>query len=234
MRHWVLVPAAGSGSRMHSDKPKQYLNLNGLPVLSHSLLRLQQGVQPAAIVVVLRPDDPDWPHIKKPDCEIIITEGGPARCDSVLNGLRALQNQAADDDWIWVHDAARPCVRVEDLKQLNKTIYQHAVGGLLALPITDTVKQSNEQRQSIATVDRSRLWRALTPQVFHYRLLLDALIAASQAGQQVTDEAQAIELSGLKPLLVEGQPDNIKITRQEDMAIAELYLNRQAAQKGVL
>jgi 2-C-methyl-D-erythritol 4-phosphate cytidylyltransferase len=228
IRHWVIVPAAGSGRRMSSRKPKQYLTINGLPVLSHSLARLQQGIQPAAIVVVLSPDDLEWPAIDKPAVEIVTVDGGQERCDSVLNGLHALQNLSADNDWVWVHDAARPCVRVQDLFLLKQAIINHEVGGLLAVRMTDTVKQSDNHQQSITTVDRSNLWRALTPQVFRYRVLLEALTEALQRGDNVTDEAQAIESLGYRPCLVEGHSDNIKITHQSDLEIVGFYLKRQA------
>ena len=231
-RHWAVVPAAGIGRRMASEKPKQYLSLNGLSVLSHSLLRLQQAIQPMAIVVAIRADDSDWPLIEKPACKLLTANGGQDRCDSVLNALQVLQGMAADDDWVWVHDAARPCVRIEDIKQLYQTVIQHNVGGLLAIPLSDTIKQVDSDQQYLATVDRNTLWRALTPQVFRYRLLFDALTLAVQSGNRVTDEAQAIELQGYKPCLVEGHEDNIKITKQGDLEQASLHLKQQETETG--
>lgn len=227
-RHWVVVPAAGAGRRMTSHKPKQYLLLKGLPVLSHSLQRMHSGVNPEAIVVSIRSGDPDWPQIAKPTCRIITTEGGYERCDSVLNGLNQLEELAAEDDWVWVHDAARPCVRVDDLVQLKKSIDDSDVGGLLALRLTDTVKQADEHQFSVATLERNSLWRALTPQVFRYKVLLEALTRALRAGYKLTDEAQAIEMLGYRPRLVEAHADNIKITRQQDLDLAEFYLAGQA------
>jgi 2-C-methyl-D-erythritol 4-phosphate cytidylyltransferase len=230
-RHWVVVPAAGSGRRMAGPVAKQYLRLNGMAVLSHSLMRLQQGIQPTAIAVALSADDKEWPAIDKPAAEILVAAGGEERCHSVLNGLLALQHLAGEQDWVWVHDAARPCVRIQDILRLKQAIIAHDVGGLLAVRITDTVKQSDQHQQSITTVDRSRLWRALTPQVFRYSILLEALTRVLQNGNTVTDEAQAIEQSGFKPCLVEGHADNIKITQQGDLEIAELYLQQQACGK---
>lgn len=232
VQHWVVVPAAGTGRRMLSRIPKQYLDLNGVPVLSRTLQRLHDGIQPAAIVVAIRDDDSEWPKIKKPDCRIVLTDGGRERSDSVLNGLRALNGLAADDDWIWVHDAARPCVRVDDLKKLSQEVDKHETGGLLALRATDTMKQVDDRNQCVATINRKTLWRALTPQVFRYSVLLDALEKALNAGYKVTDESQAIELLGLQPCLVEGHEDNIKITQQGDLDIAALYLRRQATERG--
>ena len=226
-RHWVVVPAAGSGRRMAGSQPKQYLPLAGLPVITHSLVRLHRAVQPSAIVVALRAGDDDWPQINKPDCNIITVEGGDERSDSVLNGLIALADLAAADDWVWVHDAARPCVRIDDMLKLKQQIRDHAVGGLLALQVTDTVKQADAQQHAVGTVDRSNLWRALTPQVFRYGLLHEALQYARHENLVITDDAQAVELSGHKPLLVEAHADNIKITRQEDLPLAELYLRLQ-------
>lgn len=225
--HWVVVPAAGSGRRMELDTPKQYLPLAGRTVLGVTLERLVRGIRPRAVVVALGAADERWETIDKPAGEILAVAGGEARCHSVMNALEALKDRAGADDWVWVHDAARPCVRVEDLERLAAAVAGHPVGGLLALKMTDTVKQADEDGVA-ATVDRSRLWRALTPQVFRYGLLREALRRANEAGRQVTDEAQAMELAGCKPRLVEGSADNIKITAPGDLEIAEVYLARQA------
>jgi 2-C-methyl-D-erythritol 4-phosphate cytidylyltransferase len=141
--------------------------------------------------------------------------------------LQGLADKVALDDWVWVHDAARPCVRTEDLQRLRQRVESHPVGGLLALKMTDTVKQADDQEAVAATMDRSVLWRALTPQVFRYGLLLEALRRSLESGHRVTDEAQSMELAGHKPLLVEGSADNIKITSPGDLQVAELFLRRQ-------
>lgn len=230
-QHWVIVPAAGIGQRMGADRPKQYLPLLDDTVLGVTLAKLVAGIQPQAVVLALNPEDTIWPSIAKPDVEIIETEGGSERCDSVFNALTALQHRAKSDDWVWVHDAARPCVRVDDLQALSQSLPQQADGMLMAARMTDTVKQANAAQQAIVTVDRNQLWRALTPQVFRYGLLYSALQSVLKHGQQVTDDAQAMELSGYKPALFEGSPDNIKITSPGDLELAELYLSRQIAEE---
>lgn len=226
-KHWVIVPAAGSGRRMGVGQAKQYFPLATSTVLAITLERLAAGIAPESIVVALSADDAHWPTINKPNIAVIRVEGGSERCYSVLNGLRALKSKAADNDWVWVHDAARPCVRTGDLGLLKHAIKEHSIGGLLALKITDTVKHADEAQTVIDTVDRDSLWRALTPQVFRYQLLLQALEKAVADGINVTDEAQAMELQGHHPLLVAGSSDNIKITTPGDLELAEFYLQQQ-------
>ena len=225
--HWIVIPAAGAGQRMGAELPKQYLPLANSTVLATTLQRLTEGIDAKTIVVALSPNDEYWPSINKPVTPILVTTGGQERCHSVLNGLYALRNKASDNDWVWVHDAARPCVRVSDLTKLKKAIQDHEVGGLLAAKLTDTVKQASEDQSFNKTIDRSHLWRALTPQVFRYNTLLHALEQAIEAGQYVTDEAQAIEQQGLSAKLVECHADNIKITKPGDLELAEFYLKCQ-------
>ncbi len=228
---WAIVPAAGVGRRMGSDCPKQYLLLNQQPILSHTLAKLAAVPAVTALVVALSPEDEYWPDIDKPDnIPLHTVNGGAERCHSVLNALTFLEGRAQDDDWVLVHDAARPCVKSQDVAALLAHIQAHPAGGLLALPMTDTVKRmvaDQDVAQVATTVDRSSLWRALTPQVFRFKLLKTALTQALDNDQWVTDESQAIELAGYQPLLLTGSADNIKVTNPQDLALAALYLQQQ-------
>ncbi len=226
-RLWGVVPAAGISRRMGGDRPKQYLPLAGRTVLEHSVTRLLEHPAVTVVAVARRDDDPYWPTLPlAADPRVIAAPGGAERMHSVLNGLRALP--AADDDWVLVHDAARPCLRLDDLETLVSTLAGHPVGGLLALSMADTVKRVAEG-EVVETVDRNPLWRALTPQMFRYRLLREALEAALEAGVVVTDEAQAVERRGLRPQVVAGSADNLKITHPGDLELAELFLRRMEA-----
>jgi 2-C-methyl-D-erythritol 4-phosphate cytidylyltransferase len=228
-RRWVIVPAAGIGRRMGGERPKQYLELAGLPVLAHVLHRFARLSGVAALVVALHPEDQYWDSLKKPPhLKLRTVDGGAERCHSVYNALTALTDQADDQDWVLVHDAARPCIRITDVSRLLRDIEQHPAGGLLALPMADTVKRADVAAQVEATLDRSLLWRAQTPQIFRYGPLKSALQRALAENRVVTDESQAMELAGHRPLLVAGSVDNIKITDMQDMKLAELYLQLQA------
>lgn len=232
IHYWVIVPAAGIGRRMRSEIPKQYLSLNGQSVLEHSLHRLSLYPAITEIVVALAEDDPYW---KKQRLETVarpVTSiaGGRERSDSVLNGLRALASRARENDWVLVHDAARPCVRVTDIHRLVSQCQSDTVGGLLAIPVRDTMKLADADGRVEETMARERLWHALTPQMFRYGRLLQALEQAQQKGVQVTDEAMAMELAGQKARLVEGHADNIKITRPEDLSLASFFLREQGEQ----
>lgn len=224
---WAVLPAAGVGRRMGSDVPKQYLMLNGRPVIEHALSPLVEHPLIAGVVVALSSDD-DWWHATSfaQHPAVQRAAGGVERCHSVLNALDLLADLAAADDWVLVHDAARPCLHRDDLDRLISQLDNHPVGGLLALPLHDTVKRANDAHQVVETLPRESLWRAFTPQMFRYGLLRSALTSALQRGALVTDEASAIELAGYVPLLVEGRPDNIKITRPEDLALAAFYLDQ--------
>jgi len=230
-RVWAVVPAAGIGSRMQADKPKQYLLLNNKPVLQHTLERLAAHPRIEGIVVALAPNDPWWPELDlQLDCELLIADGGEARADSVFNALSMLQQHSHDDIWVMVHDAARPCLRHEDIDHMLTTLLTHQVGGILGVPVTDTVKRVANDNTIVDTVDRHGLWRAATPQMFRLDLLHKALAVAAQQGLSVTDEASALELAGWQPMMVEGHPDNIKITLPQDLALAALYLQQQAGE----
>lgn len=224
---WVIIPAAGVGKRMGSDTPKQYLSLNNKTILEHTLNVFDKHHSISEIVVAISKGDEYWPtlniNLSKP---LHIAHGGNERCDSVLNGLKFLENKANDDDWVLVHDAARPCLRHEDLTLLLESLIDNEVGGILAVPVRDTMKRSSNNLIK-ETVDREGLWHALTPQMFRFGLLKYAIESALNQNEVITDEASAIELAGHQPVLVEGHADNIKITRPEDLALAAFFL-RQA------
>ncbi|MBI3771189.1 MAG: 2-C-methyl-D-erythritol 4-phosphate cytidylyltransferase [Gammaproteobacteria bacterium] len=228
-RYWAVIPAAGIGTRMGAVQPKQYLTLRGKTILEHSITRLVAHPRISGVMVALSPQDELWPtlmltHISK---LIYTTVGGAERADSVLNAITALSKVAAENDWVLVHDAARPCLRSSDIDRLIQQLAQHPIGGLLGLPVADTMKRTNAQGEIIATVPREHLWRALTPQMFRLAVLRDALRQAASRGLHITDEAAAMEAAGYMPMMVEGHPDNIKITRPEDLALAQMYLEQQ-------
>lgn len=223
---WAVVPAAGVGKRMQADRPKQYLPLAGKTVIEHTLSRLVQSGAFQAVAVAISVEDPYWPELKiSQHPQVITAPGGKERADSVLSALKALQGQADENDWVLVHDAARPCLTSDDIHNLIATLKDDTVGGILALSSHDTLKQVDGHNIA-ATVDRSHIWRALTPQMFRYGMLRDALQDA-EGNPAITDEASALELLGLKPKIVEGRPDNIKITRPEDLALAQFYMEQQ-------
>ncbi len=225
---WAVVPAAGIGTRMQSEVPKQYLSINGRKVIEHTVLRLAAHPEIQGVMVALAAHDTEWPKLSLQAAkDIHTTTGGKERSDSVLSALYALRLLADENDWVLVHDAARPCIRRTDINRLLGELAKHDVGGLLAVPVRDTMKRSNELKAVTGTVERKNLWHALTPQMFRLGRLIEALELAESRQQVVTDEAQAIELSGQIPVLVEGHADNIKITRPQDLELAELYLKQQ-------
>ncbi len=228
MTAWAVVPAAGIGRRMGGDLPKQYLPLAGRTVLEHSLAALLDCPRIAGVVVVTAAADPYWARVRgRLPGPVIQAEGGAERCHSVRNGLAALAGWAEAEHWVLVHDAARPCLRPENIDRLMDELAHDPVGGLLAAPALDTMKRSDADGRVTATVDRVGLWHAQTPQMFRYELLVQALDAALAAGRLVTDEAAALEAAGHAPRLVEGHSDNFKITRPGDLALAEFHLGRR-------
>ena len=230
-RYWAAVPAAGVGRRMGRATPKQYLSLNGRPVIERTLETLLGYSDLAGVYVAISPEDGWWPQISVAhDPRVVRVDGGAERCDSVLNALRAMQPVAAKDDWVLVHDAARPCLRPEDLDRLIQRLREHPVGGLLGVPVYDTMKRTGVDNGVAETVSRDGLWHAYTPQMFRLGALLQALEQARSKGVAVTDDASAIELAGMTPLMIEGHDDNIKITRPEDLGLAEFYLQQQGKQ----
>ena len=228
---WALVPAAGTGRRMGAKCPKQYLKLRDRTVLQHTLERLDGFAPLQGILVGIASDDSYWPTLSIRIPRLLGSfPGGAERAHTVLNGLEALAASAQDHDWVLVHDAVRPCVRHTDMHRLVDAVGDDPDGGLLGLPLADTVKRTDDEGRVMATVSRHGLWRALTPQIFPIGVLRDALRRALADGVEVTDEASAIEHAGRKPRMVAGHADNIKITVPGDLALAELYLQRQAVE----
>jgi 2-C-methyl-D-erythritol 4-phosphate cytidylyltransferase len=206
--------------------PKQYLELQGRPVMEHTLERLIEHADIAGVCVAVGDSDDRWEHCAYAGHpKIIRAQGGEERCHSVLNALALLRQRADAEDWVLVHDAARPCLRREDLDALIKTLRDHQVGGLLGVPVRDTMKRTDEQGAVLETVPRERLWHAFTPQMFRLGMLQQALQGALEKGVQVTDDAAAMELAGHQPLMIQGHADNIKITRPEDLVLAAFYLS---------
>lgn len=227
-RHWVVIPAAGVGRRVGALIPKQYLELAGRRVIDHTLAVFVQHPSIAGVVVAVDGSDPHWPETEFADHPTVQRcDGGVERCHSVLNALDALSRQASDQDWVLVHDAARPCLRREDLDRLLERVEIDPVGGILAVPVRDTMKRADGTRHIVKTESRDGLWHAFTPQMFRFCLLRRVLRQAIEQDLVVTDDASAIELAGLTPLLVEGHADNIKITRPEDLPLAQFHLTQQ-------
>ena len=226
--YWIIVPAAGVGARMGSAFPKQYLPLAGKTVIENTLERLLALPDIAGIFLVLSLEDNHWDDLPLAvNDRIHRIAGGAERCDSVLNALEHLQEIASPDDWVLVHDAARPCVHEHSILRLIDEVKGHAVGGILGVPVSDTLKQVNDSTIQ-STADRRFLWQAQTPQMFRIGLLHNCLRRALADGKVITDESSALECYGYQPLMVQGRSDNIKITRPEDLAIAAILLQQQA------
>jgi 2-C-methyl-D-erythritol 4-phosphate cytidylyltransferase len=224
-RRFGLIPAAGEGSRFGASVPKQYTLLAGVPILRHAIRALNESISLDAVFVVLARDDA---HYKERIGEIAgvvpIYCGGRSRAESVANGLGAIATRVAAEDWILVHDAVRPCVDVATLHRLLNELEDEPVGGLLAVPLPDTLKRAEPGAglRVVATEDRAGLWCAQTPQMFRYAILQHAFRKAG--GASTTDEAQAVEALGVKPRLVLGSPANIKVTYPGDLELAEAIL----------
>ena len=218
---WVVIPAAGVGSRMQADRPKQYLPLDGRCLIEHTLdcFLGQPGL--LGLVVCLSAEDGWWPGLPcAADPRIARADGGRERADSVLNGLHELASLgAAEDDWVLVHDAARPNLAETDLHKLLHALQDDAVGGLLAVPVRDTLKLADGHGRVSSTPDRTLFWQAYTPQMFRLGALRQALTDALASGATITDEASAMEWAGHAPRLIEGRADNIKVTRPEDLEV---------------
>ena len=232
-RHWAVIPAAGSGMRMGSSIPKQYLSLAGRPVIEWVVEVLLAEPAIAGVTVAVAADDPYWKRYlpgswQKP---VRIASGGETRAHTVLNALLTLEEELETQDWVLVHDAARPCLHPRDLAKLLQSVGDDPVGGILATPVADTLKRVDEDRLVTATPDRSDLWRAFTPQMFRYGLLKEALQAALAAGEPPSDEAGALERLRKPVQVVEGRSDNIKITRPDDIALAEAILAHRAGER---
>lgn len=225
---WAIVPAAGSGTRFGGELPKQYVRVAGEPLIAHSLRALLSHPAVAGVVVALAADDRHWPGWHELQGKLVLTcEGGDARADSVLAALAALPDDVRADDFVLVHDAARPNLSRHDLDALLERGRDDPVGAILAAPVRDTLKRAGDDGGIDRTEPRDKLWRALTPQLFRHLQLVRALESARDAGVAITDEAMAMERLGHRPLLVEGRADNIKVTTPEDLAMVEFLLGRR-------
>jgi 2-C-methyl-D-erythritol 4-phosphate cytidylyltransferase len=227
-RCWAVIPAAGTGSRMGDALPKQYLEVAGATLLEHALGTLLGCEHIAAAVVALHPEDNRAANLSViQDSRVRTVTGADQRCDSVLAGLDALVSLAAPEDWVLVHDAARPCLQQEDLRRLIETVMATQMGGILAEPIVDTVKQATEDSRVLRTLDRATLWRAQTPQMFRISELRSALVRSQEQGLTVTDEASAMEMAGYPVQLIPGSATNLKVTVPADLSLAAWYLEQR-------
>ena len=228
---WCVVPAAGVGKRFGSQIPKQYLKLGQQTVMEHTLSRLLAVSEVAGLVVPVSAEDQHYRKLKFAQPEKIhFIAGGEERCQSVLHGLEFLSVRSQPQDWVLVHDVARPCIRPQCVTELiNQVTEFEACGGILASPVRDTMKRSDHLNKIVDTVNRDLLWHALTPQMFRLGQLKAALEKALQDGVRVTDEASALEYVGEQPMLVEGHSDNIKITHPQDLDLAALFISQQEA-----
>jgi 2-C-methyl-D-erythritol 4-phosphate cytidylyltransferase len=228
-KYWAIVPAAGSGRRMAADMPKQYLPLQGSTVLEQALNTLFNCERIEGVVLALSATDDYWPEIapRISGKNLACVAGGSERCHSVLNAVHHLRGFAHGHDWVLVHDAARPCLRADDANALMEALADDSCGGLLGVPVSDTIKRLGADERVAATVERRDLWHAQTPQMFRLGLLHLSLERAVSQGRVVTDEAAAMELSGYRPRMIRGHADNIKITVPSDLALAEFYLRER-------
>lgn len=219
----VIIPAAGSGSRMGAEAPKQYLSINGKPLIQHVIQVFNQATRIDSVHVILSEQDAHWrsTYLGLSDKLNVHHCGGESRAKTVLNGLKMLKNIVAPDDWILVHDAARPGLTNRLLNQMITQLEFDEVGGLLALPLADTLKRADDNERVADTIPREQLWQAQTPQMFRYATLCKAL---KKFDGTPTDEAQAIEALGLKPKLIAGEFRNLKVTYPHDLAVLSALL----------
>ncbi len=224
--YWGVLPAAGVGKRFGTERPKQYQTLLGRTLLEHSAHALLQCSEISKLVIALSETDRYFAQTSLADtAKVNIAPGGEERSDSVLSALACIQSSAQPSDWVLVHDAVRPCLQLSDVQKLMRAAENHGQGAILVLPVIDTIKQQ-KPHQKVTTVDRTCLWRALTPQMFRYGMLMEALVSCQSRNLRVTDEAQAVELLGGDYCLVEGAAENIKVTQYVDLSLAEYYLQR--------
>ena len=226
---WAIIPAAGTGTRMQSDLPKQYLRFQGKTIIAHCLDRLLAHAAIDGAVVVLRQGDEDWDQLQyQHDKPVFRATGGSERIESVHSGLISLQSRVGNDALALVHDAVRPLVTQRDLERVISAARQNSVGAILASPVIDTLKIQTNSMKIAGTQPREGLWRALTPQVFDLQRLLQALKRVIDEGLVVTDDAQAVELAGFTPALVEGSATNLKITTPADLSLAgKIWLDQR-------
>lgn len=230
-KFWAVIPASGIGSRMQADRPKQYLPFAQSTVIETTVNQLLDFDRIEGVILVLNSQDSYWESCDfKHDKPVHIAIGAAERSGSVLNGLKKLSQQVdinADDVWVMIHDAVRPCITHDDLNLLCDEAAACKDGLFLAHPVADTLKQVNEQGQCMATVDRECLWRAFTPQVFPFELIRSALEAVMQDCVAVTDDVSAVQHLGYQPKVIMGRSDNIKLTYPQDISIAETILQNQ-------
>jgi len=229
-RFWCLVPAAGSGSRLDMTTPKQYMDLLGKPLICHTLDTLMSSKYISGVTVGLASGDERWQQCVSDEYAILGTyTGGDSRADTVLRGLYFLETHVGDEDWVLIHDAARPCIKTSDIERLVLARGARSSGALLAIKTTDTIKKQDEHRSSVQTIPRDKLWHAQTPQIFPYRTLRNALETCDRAC--VSDESSAMEIAGYRPQLVNGAVENLKVTTFEDLELAKTILQ---ARYGIL
>jgi 2-C-methyl-D-erythritol 4-phosphate cytidylyltransferase len=213
---------------MGASLPKQYLPLGQSTVIEQTLARLAAVSRLDKIIICLAPDDTHWQQLQIAAYPMVeVARGGAERSDSVLNGLNSLLAEASADDWILVHDVVRPCITAAMVDCLIDEVSDHPVGGLLAARVTDTLKRGNSEVGVMETLDREEYWCAQTPQIFRFELLRESLLKAAEESLAVTDESAALENAGYSPRLVENSAENIKITRREDLALAEFIIAQQ-------
>ncbi len=228
--YYAIISAAGQGQRMGAEKPKQYLKISGKTILEYAVNVLADFPLIEKVIVALGAKDHYWPNLQfNSQQKILTTLGGSTRAESVFNALEMLSEFANADDWVLVHDAARPCLRSTDVKRLIETVGEHPVGGILGIPINDTLKLVNSATEIIKTQARENVWCAQTPQLFRLGLLKKALKQALNTSPIPTDDCSAIEMIGLKPLMVLGGVHNLKITYPDDLLLAEKYLNMEVS-----
>ena len=229
-RYFALIPAAGSGTRVGGETPKQYFEIDGKSLLAHAAQALLAEPCIVKTFIVTLPEDPYLeriPAMPGLNAALVLSCGGASRAESVLNGLRAIEKHGVlDNDWVLVHDAARPCLSSQALKRLIDEVGNDVVGGILAVPIADTVKRGDEYRRATSTVPRADLWQAQTPQMFRAGTLRNALQDSKL--DEITDEASAIEAAGMRPKLVMGERSNIKVTYPDDLPLVEWLLARRS------
>lgn len=235
MRYWLVMPAAGAGRRFGAETPKQYAPLEGRTVIEWALAPFLADPRCARIVVALAPGDEHWGRLPLRS-RAVTAPGGGERSESVRSALAALEGHAAAADWVLVHDAARPCLDSQDLERLVTRLASHPVGGLLGVRVADTLKRTDaaapHAHEVLGTQERAGLWRALTPQMFRYGRLCAALDAAQAAGRSPSDEAQALEWLGDRPLLIEGAAGNLKVTTADDLVLAAAILRARTSRVG--
>lgn len=228
-KYWAIVPAAGQGSRFGDPLPKQYHEVLGKTVLEHTLSKLDKSGHFEKIAVAIAPGDKHWEKLKSTyKTPVVAYHGGEERIHSVYKAAVEIEPELDEEDWILVHDGARPCVDLDDIRRLIIAVSGHACGGILGTPVSDTLKRVDATQQISETMRREVYWKAFTPQLFLGKLLIDALEArANDFPIKVFDEAGAMEMLGHRPLMVEGQSNNIKITNASDLVLAASILEKQ-------